>query len=112
MAFCNCISPKPDIRSRLGELKDECWEFVSALGSWFCKPLDESCQDDVLDEWSDICFGIGRLLGNLMNKSYVPIWGDRRHVVKIQERMQAHGCVRSRRHLIDGVCPSTDGGNH
>jgi hypothetical protein len=32
------------------------------------------------------------------------MWYDERHVRKIEKRMEEYGCVRSRRHLVNGMC--------
>jgi hypothetical protein len=60
------------------------------------------------DEWSDICWGVGRLIGSLSNRVYVHIPGDGMHIGKIQKRMSEYGCVRSRAHLINGKCPNEE----
>ena len=94
--FCGCVSEKEfDLRQRVLELRDEAVELFE-VKSW----------DEFKDEWSDIMWGVGRLLGNLMGKAYIWIWGDGLHVDKMRRRMQEHGCVRSARHLVDGKCCS------
>jgi len=72
-------------------------DIISELGEIIAEPSR--------DELSDIAYGIGRLLGSVVRRSYVRVPGDRRHVAKIQERMVEYGCIRSRRHLVDGACP-------
>uniref|UniRef100_A0A6C0JJW2 Uncharacterized protein n=1 Tax=viral metagenome TaxID=1070528 RepID=A0A6C0JJW2_9ZZZZ len=62
--------------------------------------------DEFLDEWSDVVYGIGRLIGWFWGVEYVGVYGDARHIKKIEGRMREHGCIRSRRHLIDGKCCS------
>jgi len=79
-------------RQALRDLLDELREFVS---------------EPSRDELSDIAFGLGRLLGALSRRVYVPVWGAADHVTKIADRMNTYGCVRSRRHLINDACPST-----
>jgi hypothetical protein len=66
----------------------------------------EFAKEPSIDELSDIAFGVGRLLGALTCAPYrrVPLAGP--HIEKVAARMQEHGCVRSRRHLVDGACPS------
>ena len=80
-------SPREALRDIWGEVR----EFVEAP-SW--------------DEASDIAYGVGRLLGGLRGRVYISIPGDRRHVAKIEARMREYGCIRSKRHLQDGACPS------
>ena len=53
-------------------------------------------------------FGVGRLLGYMCGRVYVKMWFDERHVKKIERRMEECGCVRSKRHLVNGVCPSVE----
>jgi hypothetical protein len=92
--MCGCfavLSVKDAARDILDELK----EFIGA-----------NSRDEILDELSDICFGIGRLAGALTQRAWVPIPGSSRHVVKISDRMRANGCIRSPRHLRNGSCPS------
>ena len=64
-----------------------------------------SSVEDLKDEVSDVMFGLGRLLGYVCGKVYVSVWFDERHVRKIENRMEEYGCVRSRRHLVNGMCP-------
>lgn len=59
------------------------------------------------DELSDISWAVGRLLGSVLGRPYLRVPGDRRHTRKIASRMRTHGCVRSRRHLTAGRCPSS-----
>jgi len=73
-------------------LKDELMEFI---------------QEPSKDEASDIAYCINRLAGSIVGKSYLHIVGGTGlHVEKVQKRMQEYGCIRSRRHLVDGQCPS------
>jgi len=90
MKFCSCMTVRP-FGAAVVDLVAEIEEWVE-YPSW--------------DEWSDICWALGRLLGSMMNRLYVHVPGDTRHVEKIHRRMQEHGCVRSDRHLVDGHCPS------
>ena len=52
--------------------------------------------EGILDELSDLSWGIGRLIGGLFGKEYVKIWGDRKHYEKKVERMNEYGCIRSK----------------
>lgn len=74
-----------------------------------CCLLDEVREflhEPTWDEFSDISFGLGRLIAGFFGKVYITIPFDRRHKEKIGARMKEYGCVRSRRHLINGQCPS------
>jgi hypothetical protein len=94
--FCRCVSNKEDeLGQRLIDIWDEVVE-LAEVKSW----------DEFLDEWSDVVFGFGRLLGWFCGVKYVSLWGDERHVRKVEARMRAYGCVRSKRHLHDGKCCS------
>ena len=94
--FCGCVSEKEfDLRQRVLDLWDEVVELVE-VKTWA----------DFKDELSDVVWGLGRLLGNLVGKAYIRVWGDGLHVDKIKKRMLQHGCVRSARHLVDGKCCS------
>ena len=59
------------------------------------------------DEASDIAWGVGRLIGALMNKAYVRVPGDKIHYNKVVARIQEYGCMRSKRFLIEGKCPNS-----
>ena len=72
------------IREALTTLMDEVTEF---------------CQEPSKDEASDIAFGIGRLLGALLGRKYVPVWGDTQHIAKCNARFLDYGHFRSKRHL-------------
>jgi hypothetical protein len=86
---CNCITnKKEELGARLKDIWDEVVELVE-VQTW----------DEFLDEWSDVVFGLGRLVGWLYGVNYVSVYGDQRHVNKIKKRMQEYGCVRSKRHL-------------
>lgn len=104
--FCNCLKPREwrealaDIFSREkvdGKLRGELWELFEV------KSFEE-----FLDEASDISWGIGRLVAGLVGKSYVRVLGDRLHYEKVMKRMNEYGCVRSKRFLVEGECPSKE----
>lgn len=93
MEFCGCVSNKEgELSNRLRDIWDEVVEVKDA--------------DEFLDEWSDVMWGVGRLIGYFKKVDYVRVWGDEKHVEKIKKRMDEYGCVRSRRHLVDGKCCS------
>jgi len=94
--FCGCVrNGKGELGQRLRDLWDEVIELAEA------KSVDE-----FWDEWSDIVFGLGRLVGYFKGVGYVRVWGDERCVYKKMRRMSEYGCTRSRRHLFCGICPS------
>lgn len=90
MQYCKCHNTLP-LREALKTTWDEVVEFVAEPSK---------------DEASDIVYGLGRVLGALINRPYVRVPGDGIHVRKIQQRMNDYGCIRSKRHLLNGKCPS------
>lgn len=90
MKYCRCLQPL-HVGEALDHLKDE------AVELW---------REPSLDEASDCTFAVGRLVAALFGKVYVRMPFDGRHVRKIEARMAEHGCIRSKRHLVDGHCPS------
>ena len=113
--YCACIDNKGNITQRVKDIWDEVLEFLFELWLLLCFLMPWSCAtkrdiatvwDNILDEWSDIAFGFGRLFGNLVGRPYIPVWGAGRHEKKIEKRMTTFGCVRSSRHLDNGKCPS------
>jgi hypothetical protein len=92
--FCECHA-KVNPRQGARDLVDEILEISKARS-----------KDDFLDELSDISYAVGRLAGSVLGRPYVRTPFDKRHTVKIQKRMAEYGCIRSRRHLRDGRCPS------
>ncbi len=96
MKYCGCLkNDQGEFGLRMKEIWDEVVEVCQA-GSW----------EEFKDEVSDVMFGIGRLAGYMCGRVYVKMWFDQRHVKKIEGRMEEYGCVRSSRHLVNGVCPS------
>jgi len=96
MELCDCVQNRPgDWKLRIQEIWDEVVE-LTEVKSW----------DEFVDEWSDVVFGFGRLLGYFWGVKYVSLYGDQRHVQKVEARMREYGCVRSRRHLVKGMCCS------
>ena len=93
--FCDCWSvrrPKDAFgdlfsikKKKDGKLRGEIWEFLT-VKSW----------DEFLDEVSDSCWGVGRLIAGFFGKEYFNIWGDERHYQKKKQRMQKYGCIRSK----------------
>ena len=96
MKYCGCLrNEEGEFGLRIKEIWDEVGEVCEAR-SW----------EELKDEVSDVMFGFGRLLRYMCGRVYVKMWFDDRHVKKIEGRMEECGCVRSKRHLVDGVCPS------
>jgi hypothetical protein len=62
--------------------------------------------EEFKDEFSDICWGFGRLIAGIVGKVYVRIPGDTMHYEKVMNRMNEYGCVRSKRFLKNGNCAS------
>lgn len=91
--YCRCIKTLT-VRNAVKEVKAEIVELWYAPTSEFA------------DEWSDVWFGIGRLAGAIVGMPMVRMPWIRRHVEKIDRRMSSYECVRSKRHLVDGRCPS------
>ena len=71
-----------------GERSGEVFELINAIKKWD--------KEEILDEISDMCWGVGRLVGGLFGKKYVRIWGDKRHYLKVKERFEECGCIRSK----------------
>lgn len=102
--WCGCMQVRPwkeglaDIFSREligGKPKGELWELFEV------KSVAE-----FKDELSDIAWGIGRIIGGFLKKAYVRVPGDAIHFDKVASRVEAYGCMRSKRFLIDGECPN------
>jgi hypothetical protein len=60
----------------------------------------EMVEKPSLDEASDCAYAVGRLLAGLVGQVYVHVFGDARHIAKIDQRMAEYGCVRSKRHTV------------
>jgi len=91
-AMCQCASKPRPIRKAITDLWEEVLEFIV---------------NPSYDEASDIVYCIGRLLGGLVGKVYISIPGDQMTLDKMRERVASHGCIRSRRHLVNGRCPKS-----
>jgi hypothetical protein len=70
------------------------------------KELFTAPRGERADELSDVMYGVGRLVGSVLGREYVRMPFDAAHRKKISERMEAYGCIRSRRWLVAGRCPS------
>ena len=92
MNFCKCMAPM-GLKEAIGDIVDEFREFV---------------EEPSMDEFSDIMWGFGRLIAGLFGKVYIRMPFDRMHYKKVVARMEEYDCVRSKRHLINGVCPKED----
>ena len=71
-----------------GERSGEVFELINAI-----KKMDK---EEILSEMSDMCWGVGRLIGGLFGKKYVRVIGDKRAYVKFKERFEKDGCIRSK----------------
>jgi hypothetical protein len=94
MHSCKCLEVLP-IRVAIVHIAEEAVELFEVKNF-----------DELKDEASDVMWGIGRLLGAMAGKPYISVWGDALHRRKVEARMAEYGCVRSKRHLKDGECPS------
>lgn len=91
MKYCQCHNILSLKQGLLG-LKEEVREFIE-------KPS--------MDELSDIIYCVNRIAGTITRRPYLKlIPGDKLHVIKIKNRMISYGCIRSKRHLKFGECPS------
>lgn len=91
MEYCNCFKVQ-NVGDAWADVIDEIKEFI-----------DEPSKD----EGSDIAYGINRMVGGMFNKEYVRILPfDKLHIAKMNTRMEDYGCIRSKRHLRNGKCPS------
>lgn len=88
--YCQCLVPLSFRQARF-EVGEEIKEFLHEP-SW--------------DELSDCMYGVGRMVAGWFGRVYVSMPGDARHKEKIDKRMADYGCVRSKRHLVQGRCPS------
>lgn len=89
--YCECFKTLP-VRQALNGVLEEAEEFI-----------DEPSKDELVD----VLFCLNRLAGSLVKKTYINIFpvGDH-YDRKVRPRMQEYNCIRSKRHLIDGKCPS------
>jgi hypothetical protein len=84
--FCGCW--------KVRELKDA---WLDMFGLEMKKNGERSGEVfELINAISDMCWGIGRLIGGLFGKKYVRIWGDKRHYLKVKERFEECGCIRSK----------------
>ena len=60
----------------------------------------EFIEEPCWDEFSDICFGIGRCLGFVFSMPYVRFPFDNDSLKKKLDRMDSYGHYRSKRHLV------------
>lgn len=88
---CNCWT-KLSFRQATRALLDESLEF-------FAKPS--------FDELDDVKVCINRWVGSFAGVPSVEVFKTPLYDRKTKERMAIYGCIRSKRHLIAGSCPST-----
>jgi hypothetical protein len=72
----------------------------------FYELLEVKNMDEFKDELSDIAWGVGRIVGGILQKPYVRIPGDGIHYRKVVDRIEEYGCMRSKRFLVEGKCPN------
>lgn len=89
--YCKCFSVIP-VRQAFNGVLDEAKEFIAEPSK---------------DELVDVLFCLNRLAGSVVKKVYIGIFpvGDH-YDRKVRPRMQEYNCIRSKRHLINGKCPS------
>ena len=104
MEWCKCVEVRP-FREAVADLIS--LELIDGKrrGELF-ELFEAKSFEELMDEASDIVFGIGRLLAGLFGKVYFKMPGDRRHVDKMNARMAEYGCARSKRFLVNGRCPN------
>ena len=89
--YCKCHNTM-SIKEALLALKDEAIELV---------------EEPSKDELSDVMYCINRLAGAIVKRPYLNIVPTGNiHERKIVVRMNEYGCIHSKRHLINGSCPS------
>jgi hypothetical protein len=75
-------------RKKNGERSGEVFELLNAIKKWD--------KEEIVDEISDMAWGVGRLLSGLFGKEYFNIWLDERHYQKKLGRMRDYQCIRSK----------------
>lgn len=89
--MCGCHT-RLTIKQAVGGLTDELFEFL---------------EEPSKDELSDVLYCVNRLAGSLLKKTYFKVvGGDQLHIEKATSRFKEYGCIRSKRHLVGGRCPS------
>ena len=104
MIWCNCMNKK-SVRGGLADLFSRQLVDGKKVGELW-ELFEVRSKSELLDELSDISWGIGRIIGGITGKPYIRMIGDKRHYQKVANRMDDYGCIRSRRFLIDGKCPT------
>lgn len=73
------------MKDALTHVKDEILEFIT---------------EPSYDEFSDIMYGMNRLVGSIFNKKYIGIFpGAGMHINKCNKRFTSYGHFRSKRHI-------------
>jgi hypothetical protein len=103
--WCGCM----DVRSWKDGVADLfSRELVDGkLRGEFYELLEVKNMDEFKDELSDIAWGVGRIVGGILQKPYVRIPGDKIHYNKVVARVEEYGCMRSKRFLVEGKCPNS-----
>ncbi len=102
--FCACLQVR-SFKEALADLFSTELVDGKKRGEFF-ELFEVETFEEFRDELSDISWGIGRLIAGLFGKVYVRIPGDGIHYRKVVTRVEEYGCMRSKRFLIDGKCPS------
>lgn len=68
--------------------------------------LNEFRKHPTRDEWDDVKVCANRLIGSFFKQASIQILQTPLYDSKVATRMSDYGCIRSKRHLIDGNCPS------
>jgi hypothetical protein len=74
-----------------------------------CEVIQARDLDNVVEELGDVAFSLGRFLGAVSGRVFIPVPGSEACVHKMQSRINRYGCVRSERNLVNGCCPSVGG---
>lgn len=68
--------------------------------------IKEFNAEPTLDELDDVKVCLNRLVGSFVKKTTIEVFTTPFYDLKVTERMNSYGCIRSERHLKDGRCPS------
>jgi hypothetical protein len=100
---CKCIKIKNVFPYGIDDILSEIGEFILAIIYFI---LGMASFYEILDEFSDVMFGVGRLIGGVFGILYISMPFDGIHIKKINKRFLEYGCCRSKRYLINDRCPS------
>lgn len=85
-----------------------CWEPLSIrqAATAVIDEMKEFCDNPTLDELDDVKVCMNRLIGSFFKKPMVKLFNTPLYDRKVKVRMHDHDCIRSKRHLVNGCCPS------